>query len=229
MQREKGASVMEWSRTWQFAMPVERVWTAFMDRGTPTPWNHVFTGDPYYGRGAIVVTEVDRQDTGDERHLTWTETEGDDLATMSVTVAGTGTGARLTLTRSASTAASTLQNRHGGRFHGWVESMHDFAAHLERGVPPVRHIGGEGFRRLGRIGADLIETPGGVEVGAVRDGLARDAGMQPGDLVLRVEDAAVFTLGDLWLVQRLLRAGETVRFGYLRGNEVREGSATVPE
>ncbi|GMU41387.1 MAG: hypothetical protein AMXMBFR23_22530 [Chloroflexota bacterium] len=220
--------MMEWSRTWQFAIPIDRVWTAFIDRSTSTPWNHVFTGDPYYGRGAIVVTEVQRRDTGDERHLTWTETEGDDLATMSVTVADAGAGARLTLTRATSTATGTLRNRHGGRFQGWVESMYDFAVHLERGIPPVRHIGGDGFRRLGRIGADLIETAGGVEIGAVHDGLAREAGMEPGDLLLRVEDAAVFTLSDLWLVQRLLRAGEPVRIAYLRGNEVREGFATVP-
>ncbi len=221
--------MMEWSRTWDVAIPVERVWATFIDRSTPTPWNHVFTGDPYYGRGAIVVTEIGREDTGPQRHISWTETEGDDIATMSVSVAEVGTGARLTLTRSASGAPSTLPNRHGGRFHGWVESMYDFAASLERGVTPVRHIGMTGFRRLGRIGADLIETPGGVEIGTVREGMARDAGMQPGDLLLRVEDAPVFTLGDLWLVQRLLRAGEPVRIAYLRGNEVREGSATVPQ
>lgn len=219
--------MMEWSRTWQFATPVEQVWAAFIDRNTSTPWNHVFTGDPYFGRGAIVVREVDRQEAGDERHLAWTEAEGDDLATMSVTVAGAEPGARLTLTRSAPTDTGTLPNRHGGRFHGWVESMYDFATHIERGVPPLRHIGGGGFQRLGRIGADLIETSGGVEAGTVREGLARDAGMQAGDLLLRVDDAAVFTLGDLWLVQRLLPAGTTVRFTYLRGNEVLEGSATV--
>jgi len=176
---------MEWTQTFDFSMPVDRVWEAFNDRSTPAPWNHVFTGDPYFGRGSMTVTEGARQDEGPERSLTWSETEGDDTVQMTVTCVSTATGARITITRFGFGDDSMLANRNGGRLLGWAESMHDFATFLEHGVRQVRHRpAGDGFRRLGLLGADLVETASGVVAGRVNDGLARAAGMAAGDFFL---------------------------------------------
>jgi S1-C subfamily serine protease len=78
------------------------------------------------------------------------------------------------------------------------------------------------------LGIDMVETGGGVVAGRVNDGLAKAAGMAAGDLVLTTQGAPVFTRADLWLVQRLLEPGARFEVTYLRGTEVRGGSAVVP-
>ncbi len=209
---------MEWTQTFEFSMSMDEVWAAFNDRSTPAPWNHVFTGDPYFGRGSITVEEGARQDEGPERSLSWSETEGGDTVQMTVTCTSTETGARITMTRFGFGEGPLLGNRHGGRFLGWVESVHDFALFLERGVRAVRHTpAGGGFRKLGLLGIDLVETASGVVAGRVSEGLAKAAGMEAGDLVLTAQGAPVFTRADLWLVQRLLEPGMRLELTYLRG------------
>lgn len=220
---------MEWSQTFEFSMPIDRVWEAFNDRSTPAPWNHVFTGDPYFGRGSITVTEGARQDEGPERSLTWSETEGTDTVQMTVTCVSTATGARITLTRFGFGDDPLLLNRSGGRFLGWVESMYDFALFLQYGVRRARHFGtGDGFRRLGLLGVEMVDTAAGVVAGRVNDGLARTAGMVSGDLFLAAQGAHVFSRSDLWLVQRMLSPGTSLELTYLHDGEVRSGRAVVP-
>ncbi len=171
---------MEWTQTFEFSMPIDRVWEAFNDRSVSAPWNHVFTGDPYFGRGAITVEEGARQAEGPERFISWSETEGGDTVQMTVTFESTETGARITLTRFGFGEGPTLANRNGGRFLGWVESMYDFALFLEYGVRRARHRGsGDGFRRLRLLGVDMVDTGAGVVAGRVNEGLARTAGMRP--------------------------------------------------
>ena len=220
---------MEWTRTWEFSVSLDELWDAFNDRSEPAPWNHVFTGDPYYGRGAIEVRETSREAEGDPRHLAWSEVEAGDRVEMTVTFTATESGARLTLTRSGFGDTPMLESRDSSRFLGWTETIADFALFVENGLRPVRHLAdGRSFRALALIGADVVETAGGVQAGEVREGLARAAGVLPGDLLLRLSDAPVFTRADVWLWQRLLQPGSEVTLTYLRGTEVSTGRVTVP-
>lgn len=220
---------MQWTKTFDLTVSIDQAWDAFMDRATPAPWNHVFTGDPYFGNGAIEVEETERVESDEERRLVWIEREGVDVVEMTVTFTAGESGARITLTRAGFGSSSTLENRVGGRFLGWVESMHDFALFLERGMRAVRHTpSGRGFRKLALLGLDIRESALGVVAGDVRAGLGREAGVQPGDLLLTVNGAPIFSRADAWLFQRLLQPGQEVELTYLRGRETRSGRASVP-
>ena len=107
---------------------------------------------------------------------------------------------------------------------GWAPIVADLAVYLERGVAPGRHL-----TAWASLGCDVTETTGGLEVsGVAPGGFADQAGLQDGDLVLRVAGAPVVDIADLAvLVRGPLRTGQESRVRYLRGTEVLAGSGTV--
>ncbi len=68
----------------------------------------------------------------------------------------------------------------------------------------------------------------GVKLGGLRAGSrAENAGLQSGDLIVRIDGKAVKNLEDLVFVLRAKRAGDRVEVVYHRGAEVRTTSAIL--
>ncbi len=106
---------------------------------------------------------------------------------------------------------------------GWWSIRADLFVFFEHGVSPGRHL-----RPWASIGCDVHETPGGLTVGDVQPGgLADQAGVREGDLLLTVGGAPAVNVRELAAVVRTLRSGAEARLRYLRDREVRVGSGTV--
>jgi putative serine protease PepD len=73
----------------------------------------------------------------------------------------------------------------------------------------------------------MNDVPGGVAVRDVAMGLAADAGLQAGDIVLRVDGVPVYAITDVWVLMRERKAGEQVTVEYVRGGERRTGQGTL--
>jgi S1-C subfamily serine protease len=63
----------------------------------------------------------------------------------------------------------------------------------------------------------------------VNGGPADDAGLQPGDVLLKVDDEDVRSPEDLLGVLRLHKPGDTVTIGFLRGNDTQTAEATLTD
>ncbi len=211
---------MEWQRTFDFSVSVQRAWEAFNDHSRPTEWNNVFVGDPYRGQGSIAVEILE---SIPERVLRWSETEGDDRVEMTATFTETETGSRITLTRSGFGEGDEWALRHSARLLGWEQSLHDFAVFVETGAFVERCL-----RVKSAPGMTLTEVAGGLRVLAVRPNeFAANAGIEVGDLIVRLAGAAVFDRSDIWLFQALLEPGTATTVDYVRGGEVLTGSAPM--
>ncbi len=211
---------MQWERTFDFSVPVQRAWEAFTDHSRPTEWNNVFIGDPYRGNGSIAVEILE---SIPERVLRWSETEGDDRVEMTATFTETETGSCITLTRSGFGEGDGWAMRHAGRMLGWTQSMHDFAVFVETGAFIQRT-----FRVKSAPGMTLREVPGGLRVLTVRpDAFAAKAGLEVGDLIVRMSGVGVFDTSDIWLFLGLLEPGTETSVDYVRGGKVLTGSAPI--
>ena len=74
----------------------------------------------------------------------------------------------------------------------------------------------------------LHEVAGGLRVLAVRPNeFAAKAGVEVGDLIVRVAGAPVFEQSDIWLIQALFEPGAELSVDYVRGGDVLSGSAPM--
>jgi len=107
---------------------------------------------------------------------------------------------------------------------GWYAILADFVAFFERGVPLGRHL-----TMWWSIGCDVSETPEGLVVGGVYpDGFAERAGLERGDLILRLAGAPVLTVRDLSILTRgPLRTGVHTEASVLRGDQVLTRRGTI--
>lgn len=106
---------------------------------------------------------------------------------------------------------------------GWWAIRADLVVFFETGVSPGRHL-----RPWASIGCEVVESPGGLTVGAVTSGgLAEQAGAREGDLLLTVGGAPAVNVRELAVVMRTLRSGSEAKVRYLRDGEVLTGSGTL--
>lgn len=211
---------MEWRRTFEYSASIEDVWRAFWETDEPTVWNNPIKGDAYISQGAV-QSEVNEFEPG--RMVRWTETEGDDVIEMTVSLEESETGTRLTITRSGFGSGDEWTSTHSARLLGWEQALHDLGVFLESGLTMGRiHEWRSAF------GVELFETAAGLRAGNVRPGAyAEEAGMQPGDLVIRIGGVPVFTRSDQWLLQRLYRPGDEVEIEYIRDGAILRGRGAM--
>ena len=144
-----------------------------------------------------------------------------------------GTDIVITLEDDASgTRITVVQSGFGGGFAaqrawlaaGWAAIVADFAAFFERGVALGRHV-----TMWWSIGCDVTETDAGLVVGDVhREGFAARAGLERGDLILRLAGAPAVTVRDLSILARgPLRTGVEVEASVLRGDQVFTRSTAI--
>jgi hypothetical protein len=99
---------------------------------------------------------------------------------------------------------------------GWEEIVADLALFLERGVRAARHLS-----PWAAIGCDVSRAAPGLVVGrAYPSGFAERAGLQSGDILVRVGGAPVSNRRQLETLLRLFRTGEDLEVTFVRGREL---------
>jgi hypothetical protein len=97
--------------------------------------------------------------------------------------------------------------------HGITEMMGDLALFLRTGVGYPRHT----VFRCYDLLKGTREVPGGVEVFEVQSGtLASEIGLQPGDTVVGLGGAGIFSLREVQFVSRAYKPGDVVEVVWVR-------------
>lgn len=120
-------------------------------------------------------------------------------------------------------------------FPAWVKSslesftiggnqiIADFILFLERGVEISRHSMPWGF-----AGLTTREVGTGLEVDTVMPGCyAEKAGLQPGDLLMTLNGAPLFTQLCLQAMLRVFKSGDEIEATWVRGRELQRGSSVL--
>jgi membrane-associated protease RseP (regulator of RpoE activity) len=215
-------SDVTWSKTFSLAFAPERVWDAYFAHdgldGPPDPGASVTLPD---AAGTVVdVTAVEPAS-----RIAWTETAGDATCEMAVVFEAVGTGTRLTVTRYGFGEGADFEVYRTSHELGWTEHIADLALYLHTGVSKRRHLA-----ERCATGVVFADGDGGLEVVRATEGsLGTEAGLLPGDVLVEVDGAAVYSRSDLWLLTRLYEPGREVTVGFARGGTLRCGTGhTVP-
>jgi membrane-associated protease RseP (regulator of RpoE activity) len=198
-----------WRKTFSLGFAPERVWEAWFEHegvdGPPEAGSAFSLPD---AAGTVVeVTAVEAA----ERYE-WTETAGEARCEMAVAFEAEETGTRLTVTRYGFGERADFDIYRASHELGWTEHIADLALFLSTGVSRRRHL-----EDRCATGIVFAEGAAGLEVVRVTDdSLGTDAGLRPGDVLLGVDGAAVYTRSDLWLLARLLEPGREVTLDFVR-------------
>jgi uncharacterized protein YndB with AHSA1/START domain len=224
-------------RSFEVAVPIERVWQVMTEPAELNRWYFPFRADPD-GRlhtevhGHERTTEV----VGGEplkyfrTRTTLTGREGfgvvPGVREMLVRFERVASGTRVTVTHSGWADDEESQRERRAVEHGTDETLADLLLYLRSGVPFPRHNRGE----RSDLGLVALEVPGGVEVRRVQPGTFADRlGLAPGDLLVELDGAGVFGLSDLAFFAKLRTAGETAAARWVRDGALRHGSAVLGE
>lgn len=214
--------------TFVLAVPKETAWECFANPGERSAWlaepdagseDHYTTagGSPGF---SVVVDEVVPLE-----RLRWTERHVDPSATIDICVVfeDADAGTRITVTQARFGAIDDANWQASQR--GWDEAIADLAFYLRTGLRVRRH-----FSHRGATGIMCHETLAGVEVAKVfPDSFGSDAGLEPGDLLLDVAGAAIFTMAEVWAVVREHKPGDRLAIRYARGRRLCCGQAALSD
>lgn len=134
-------------------------------------------------------------------------------------------GTRITIVRSGFGDSEAWLHYAENTTRGWDEMIADLILYLETGVRGERH-----FSFRSGLGATMLDSGPGVRIThVVPGGFAAEAGMQAGDLLLRLNGASVLHLSDVGFVAREHAPGEVIEAEYARGGEVLSGNGPLSE
>jgi uncharacterized protein YndB with AHSA1/START domain len=220
----------KFERTFSVAVPIDRAWAAFTDSDERSRWEAseyeidarpggtvrwVLPGIEATGR----VEEVEPM-----RRLRQAELTGPHAGSeITVTFEEGAEGTRISITYAGFGSGDNWDEWLEGTSLGWSQAIADLIVYLEAGVPATRFV-----TRMQHPGMTTTETDAGVVVLTVTPGgLADQAGVVPGDLVLRVGGVPVFTIGELWVLMREHPLGTRFEIEYIRGTERRRGAGVL--
>jgi uncharacterized protein YndB with AHSA1/START domain len=221
-------------KTFELAVPVERAWQVFTDPRELSAWA---AGDGYKefdarpgGRYVLSVEgmpDLEGQvlEAEPHRRLVYTEPPGilPGETTVTVTFEATDSGTRVTVTQSGFGDGDDWLGHLESYGTGWDEALYDLHLYLRTGVAGKRF-----FTWQSTFGLFVRDTPAGAEVLKVQPGtLAERLGLRPGDLLLKVGNASIFSERDLGLLSREHPPGTEVELTYVRGGEVRSGAGAL--
>jgi len=200
---------MKWERTFEFSAPVAKVWQAFTDR--ECEWR-VFNAEDAYRSGGAITVDITEQTTN--QSMSWTETEGDARWDMAVTFSETSTGTSVTIVRSGFGDGDEWLASAMGRLLGWEHVMADTEVFFRTGTNPRRFYDTPWMT----IGIHAANVGGGMRALFVAPGsLADRAGVQQGDVILRVQGMPVYSTAEFWLMERIVKTrGGDVDFELVR-------------
>ncbi len=219
--------MVDYERTLTLRAPLTRVWRAFTEpeelrawHGNaklfePRPGGRVLFDDegwpPVPGR----VVEVEPQ-----RLLRWVCDDDDCEITEWFSAAADGTSVTV---RQVSQPTPPEHERQSYQL-GWDESLADLALLVEHGVAESRHMS----PRVD-LGARTRQVTAGVQMVEVAPGSwAASVDLRPGDLLIRLGPAPVFSRSDLALIARSHPPGTRLEVEYARAGERHRATAIVP-
>jgi uncharacterized protein YndB with AHSA1/START domain len=219
-------------KTFTLSVPVEKAWEAFTDpklievwltgtveKADVRPGGQIAWAPEEYGQLVWDVVDVEPG-----HRLTYREAGILPVATeVTVVFEEAQAGTRLTVTQSGFGEGVDWQAQIDNVGLGWGQTLAALDLYLRTGVRLDRFFT---FRSdLGLLADDVLAGPLVRTVNG--DSFAARAGVQPGDIVVRLGDAPIFGRSDLWLFTREHDAGEEVEIGYAREGEVRTGRAAL--
>jgi uncharacterized protein YndB with AHSA1/START domain len=220
-------------KTFTLSVPVDKAWEAFTDPKLIEVWltgtvdeadvrpggRIAFAPDEY---GQLVWDIVDVEPG---QRLVYREGPGILPVTTEVTVVfeEAQAGTRLTVTQSGFGEGVDWQAQIDSVGLGWVQTIAALDLFLRTGVRVDRF-----FTFRSDLGLNADDVLAGPLVRTVNpDSFAARAGVEPGDIVVRLGDAPIFSRSDLWLFTREHDAGEVVEVACARGGEVHTGRAAL--
>jgi uncharacterized protein YndB with AHSA1/START domain len=212
-----------WERSFEIAAPVERVWSAFTD---PDELAVLFARpddapdvDSYDGRDGVTVLEA-----VDGKLLRWSQDRGDlpERAEFTVVFESTDHGSRIHVTRCGFGEGDDADIFNEANSLGWLHGLMDLVAYIETGEILHRHYDGCVPASTGMV---YRQTDAGLRVNRVAPGtFAEEAGLQAGDLLVRLAGVSVFRRSDVWAINGLVPPGTEIDVEYVRSGERRTGT-----
>ena len=217
-------------KTFTVGVPVARAWSAFVDGEERSKWEACEYEIEAVPGGKVHWTLPGVESNGQveavepERRLRWTETSGPHLdSAITVTFEAVDGGTRISITHAGFGDTDDWGEWIEGTTLGWTQAVADLIVYLEHGVVAGRFTSG-----MEPPGMRTTDTPGGMIVDEVLDGgWASQAGLQPGDLILRVGGVAIYTLPELWVLLRLHQHEDLLDVEFVREGERRTGRGTL--
>jgi uncharacterized protein YndB with AHSA1/START domain len=237
---ERGDNVTGmYERTFVLSVPVERAWQAFTDPREREQWMVPPGRDPleHPDQPLIEGFQLSQLQVGvieEHERLSWSQSHeiDGDVRWIETTVVfeASASATRITITRSGFGDSDQWRLFAESTSLGWDESIADLIAYIETGVRADRHYSSQNPAPKGSLGAQMRETPAGVRITyVVPGGFAEEAGMQAGDLLLRLAAASVFRRSDVWCVERVLKPGQELDAEYVRDGKLLIGRGRLSE
>jgi uncharacterized protein YndB with AHSA1/START domain len=218
----------KWQRTFEIAVPVERVWQAFTD---PEELKRIYSprpaadgtplddDSPAPGTQVLEVVPLQKLRFAQDR---------DDLpekAEFEIVFESTDNGSRIHVTRCGFGEGELTDIFSESNALGWGHGFMDLVLYLETGQLVKRHYYGAGRSRMGMAYAD---TDSGLIVRQVLDdGFAAEVGLSAGDKLVRIGGAAVYQRSDVWMINSLFEPGTELEVEYIRDAELRFGAGKL--
>ena len=210
----------KFERTFVVAVQVAKAWEAFTKEEERQAWmGEAPTAE--FETVELKLGEVERH-----RRLSWSHSQEpglDGWYDTTVTFEEVDSGTKITIVRSGFGDSEAWRHYAENTTRGWDEMIADLILYLETGVRASRH-----FSFLSGIGAPTLQSDPGVRIThVVPGGFAEEAGMRPGDLILRLNGASVVDISDVAFLCREHTPGSEVAVDYARAGEVLSGRGTL--
>ncbi|MET1001462.1 MAG: SRPBCC domain-containing protein [Acidimicrobiia bacterium] len=200
-------------RTFVVRFPVARVWRGFVDGEERRQWGPKVEIEPVVGgavrvdydlpgaepvEGQVVAVEP-------ERRFTWSEGKGmlPGATEVTVTFEQVDGGTQITISHSGFGDGDDWLGLLEAHARGWDQAIADLEFYLRTGLASQRF-----FTFKSDPGLVVTQTPAGLEILRVEPGRFADgAGLQVGDLLIRINGISIYTIPDLWSVNRSHNVG----------------------
>jgi len=224
----------EMRKSFELSVPVDRAWRAFTEADELSEWAAADAYKEFDARpgGRYVMSYAGMPDMEGQvleaepnEKLVYTEPAGilPGETVVTVTFEAIDTGTRVTITQSGFGDGEEWLGQLESYGIGWRESVQDLELYLQTGVRGNRF-----FTWQSTFGALVRDTLAGAEVLRVLpETFAEQAGLQPGDLLLKAGNASIFAERDISLLTREHPAGTSMEITYVRGREIRTGQGVL--
>lgn len=222
--------VWTYERTLEFSLPVSRSWNLFVEPSETSAWLLPFEEKP----DGHSETTIEGQPTvklvveNFEREiLLRTRMSGGNIPGSTVMTArftDSSVGSRVEVTHHGFGDPQKWEVFGTSLRRGWEEAFCDLIVYVRTGVRMARHIDD----RRASIAAWPLQRDWGIELAEVFSGGYSDqVGMVRGDILLKLDRAAIYNVADIWTFARARPAGDQVEATFIHGREVRKGTGLL--
>jgi uncharacterized protein YndB with AHSA1/START domain len=224
------STVWTYQRVLNLPVPIARAWSLFVDPSETSAWLLPFD-EQSDGHSETVIdgqpTVSLKVEKLDAQRLLRTRMSGGNIPGSTVMTAAfeqIDGGSRVTLTHEGFGDALQWEVFGTSFSRGWDEAISDLLVYVRTGVKLARHIDD----RRASIAAWPLHKEWGIELADVfPGGFADQAGMQKGDILLKLDRAAVYDVADIWTFTRARPAGDEVEATYIRGRDMKKGTGRL--